>query len=356
MENNQTIPTIKMSDVLEELVHFFQFTLTKIRATLVLLMITTVIALAYYYMQKPAYQASTTFILEEKSSMGGGLSGLASQFGVDIGGGLSNSNLFAGDNILDIIRSRTIVEKVLLSKIDTSAGVNNNTLADVYIQYNKLHKKWSGIESLNNFSFAKTLTDPLSNRLRDSILFVIYNEVIKKNLTVDRLNKKGSIVIVTTNSGDEVFSKLLTERVVMETMKMYIEIKTSVATRNLARLQQRSDSLMQVLNAKSYKSASLQVLDANIAFKSSAVPVEVSQRDKSVTYALYTEVMKNLEASRMAMAGQTPIINILDSAKYPLEKVQKRLIVLLLIGWGFSIIVTLAWAFITYTSPKNSAK
>ena len=356
MENNQTIPTIKMSDVLEELVHFFQFTLTKIRATLVLLMITTVIALAYYYMQKPAYQASTTFILEEKSSMGGGLSGLASQFGVDIGGGLSNSNLFAGDNILDIIRSRTIVEKVLLSKVDTSAGVNNNTLADVYIQYNKLHKKWSGIESLNNFSFAKTLTDPLSNRLRDSILFVIYNEVIKKNLTVDRLNKKGSIVIVTTNSGDEVFSKLLTERVVMETMKMYIEIKTSVATRNVARLQQRSDSLMQVLNAKSYKSASLQVLDANIAFKSSVVPVEGSQRDKSVTYALYTEVMKNLEASRMAMAGQTPIINILDSAKYPLEKVQKRLIVLLLIGWGFSIIVTLAWAFITYASPKNSAK
>lgn len=356
MENNQTIPTIKMNDVLEEVIHFFQFTLTKLKATIALLIFTTLIALAYYYTHKPTYQASTTFILEEKSGMGGGLSGLASQFGVDIGGGLSNSNLFAGDNILDIIRSRTIVEKVLLSKIDSSTGTNNNTLADVYINFNQLHKKWSGIESLNNFSFAKTPVNPINKRLQDSILFVIYKDVIKKNLSVDRLNKKGSIVVVTTNSGDEVFSKLLTERLVMETMKMYIEIKTSVATRNVARLQQRSDSLMQVLNAKSYKSASLQVLDANIAFKSSAVPVEVSQRDKSVTYALYTEVMKNLEASRMAMAGQTPIINILDSAKYPLEKVEKRLVFLLLIGWGFSILVMLAWSFITYASPKNSAK
>lgn len=355
MENNQTIPTIKMNDVLEEVIHFVQFTLTKLRATLALLIITTLIALAYYYMQKPTFQASTTFIMEEKSSMGGGLSGLASQFGVDIGGGLSNSNLFAGDNILDIIRSRTIVEKVLLSKVDSSTGTNNNTLADVYINFNQLHKKWSGIASLNNFSFAKILANPVNNRLQDSILFVIYKDVIKKNLTVDRLNKKGSIVVVTTNSGDEVFSKLLTERLVMETMKMYIEIKTSVATRNVARLQQRSDSLMQVLNAKSYKSASLQVLDANIAFKSSAVPVEVSQRDKSVTYALYSEVMKNLEASRMAMASQTPIINILDTAKYPLEKVEKRLIVLLMVGWGFSMVVILAWAFITYASPKNSA-
>ena len=128
MENNQTIPTIKMNDVFEELVHFFQFALTKISATLVLLLITTLIALAYYFTQKPVYQASTTFILEEKSGMSGGLSGLASQFGVDIGGGLSNANLFAGDNVLDIIRSRTIVEKVLLSKVDTSTGANNNTL------------------------------------------------------------------------------------------------------------------------------------------------------------------------------------------------------------------------------------
>lgn len=356
MENNQSIPTIKMNDVLEEVIHFLRFTLSKIKVTVILAIVTTVIALLYYFMQKPVYQASTTFILEEKSSVGGGLSGLASQFGVDIGGGLGNANLFAGDNILDIIRSRTIVEKVLLSKVDNTAGSNNNTLADVYIKWNHLHKKWSDIESLKNFSFANQPTNPVSNRLSDSILYVIYKEVVKKNLTVDRLNKKGSIVVVTTNSGDEVFSKLLTERVVTETMKMYIEIKTSVATRNVERLQQRSDSLMQVLNAKSYKSASLQVLDANIAYKSSAVPVEVSQRDKSVTYALYTEVMKNLEASRMAMAGQTPIINILDTAKYPLEKVQKRLIVLLAIGWGFSLLVTLAWAFITYTSPKNSSR
>ncbi len=356
MENNQHIPTIKVSDVLDNIILFLKFTFTKIKFTLILLAATVCLAIAYYSLQKPAYLASTTFILEEKSSVGGGLSGLASQFGVDIGGGFGNSSLFSGDNILDIIRSRTIIEKVLLSKIDSTNGAQAETLADLYIQFNNLHKKWKDKDALSTLSFSNYVEKSSLCRLQDSILFNIFQSITKKNIVVDRLNKKGSIVLVTTTSANEVFSKLLTERVVLETMKMYIELKTSVAMRNVNRLQQRSDSLMQVLNAKSYKSASLQVLDANAAFKSSAVPVEVSQRDKSVTYALYTEVMKNLEASRMAMANQTPIINILDNAKYPLEKTQTKLINLLLFSFVFSVFVTFAWSFVTFPSNYNSSK
>jgi len=102
---------------------------------------------------------------------------------------------------------------------------------------------------------------------------------------------------------------------------------------------------MALLNEKSYKSASMQVLDANIAFKSTAVPVEVSQREKSVTYALYTEVVKNLEASRMALAGQTPVINVLDLSKFPLEDQSKALWLLLVMGAaaGFGIALIIAF-------------
>jgi hypothetical protein len=145
-----------------------------------------------------------------------------------------------------------------------------------------------------------------------------------------------------------VFSKLFTERLVLETIRMYVDIKTSVATRNISRLEKRSDSLMELLNAKSYKSAAMQVLDANAAYKTSAVPVEVSQRDKSVTYALYSEVMKNLEASRMGLAGQTPVINMLDQARYPLEDQQRALWLLLLIGAAGGFAIAFLISFYTY--------
>ena len=66
----------------------------------------------FYYRQKPKYRAVCTFILEEKSSGGGGLSGLASQFGLNIGS-LSGGSIFSGDNIINILKSKKVVEQVL---------------------------------------------------------------------------------------------------------------------------------------------------------------------------------------------------------------------------------------------------
>lgn len=337
-----------MNDLLNEISAFLRYLLGKTKLFAVCMVLGLLLAGAYALLQGPKFEGKASFILEEKSSMGGGLSGLASQFGFDIGGLTGSAGLFAGDNILDILKSRTIVEKVLLTKTDSSLGANSPTLADDFLIWSKLKKKWAGKEQLAAVSFAAYTPGKPLQRLQDSVLLVIHQRLIKKHLTVERLNKKGSIIEVTTQSPSESFSTLFTERLVLETMRMYVDLKTSVATRNIARMEQRSDSLMQLLNAKSYKSASLQVLDANAAYKAAAVPVEVTQRDKTVTYALYTEVMKNLEASRMALAGQTPVINLLDHAKSPLQDQQKAWWMLLLAGAAAGFGIALLAAFYTY--------
>lgn len=346
---NKPVSTLNIGDLINEVLRFFKSLMASWKQALLLVLLCSLIATAYYFFQKPKYEGSASFILEEKgSSVGGGLSGLASQFGVDIGSLSGSAGLFAGDNILDIMKSRTIIEKVLLSKVDSSNISNKNTLADLYLDWSKLKKKWSDEEDLSKLSFADINSGSANSRLKDSVLFLIYQKLIKKNITVERMNKKGSIIQVATTTPNEIFSKLFSERLVTETMKMYIDIKTSTATKNIQRLERRSDSLMEVLNSKSFKSASLQVLDANIAYKSAAVPIEVTQRDKTVTYALYSEVMKNLEASRMALAGQTPIINLLDNSKYPLEDQRQPLNILLLVGLAVGLVAFFVISFFTY--------
>jgi uncharacterized protein involved in exopolysaccharide biosynthesis len=343
------IPIIKMASVLDEVKAFVQYLFSQIKLFLVLIVAGLLLGLGYYFWQKPQYVGKASFILEEKSGgMGGGISGLASQFGFDIGSLTGSAGLFAGDNILDILKSRTIIEKVLLTKIDTTKGVNGKTLADLYLEWSKLKQKWSDDKQLSTLNFTGSIAGKPNTRLQDSVLLVIYQKLIKKNVSVERLNKKGSIIEVTASSQSETFSKLFTERLVFETIKMYVDLKTSVAAKNIIRLEKRSDSLMSLLNTKSYKSASLQILDANAAYKLAAVPVEVTQRDKSVTYALYSEVMKNLEASRMAIAAQTPVINLLDNAKYPLEDLRKEMLLLLLIGAAAGFGIAFLIAFYTY--------
>jgi len=344
MTNDPTIQTIKMSELINSSTQFIKSYFQQWKRILLLLIVGFILSIGYYFIQKPKYEAEATFVLEEKSQgLGGGLSGLASQFGIDIGSVAGSSGLFAGDNILDIIRSRKIIEKVLLTK-----ATNNSTLADLFKVAAGYDKKWESNNRLKDISFANYYTDSSNRRVQDSVPFIFYQKIINKHLSVDRLSKKGSIIQVITVSRSDIFSKLFTERVVAETMRMYVEIKTSVASKNIQRLEQRSDSLLSILNNKSYQSAAVQILDANVAFKASAVPVELSQREKSVTYALYTEVMKNLEAGRMALSNQTPVINLLDSPKYPLENNNYPLIVLIGIGLLSGIVVSLAIHFITY--------
>jgi hypothetical protein len=340
--NNQPT-TVALSHLLSEAKAMIIYWFGMRKLILIALFLVSGVVLLYSFLQKQQYEATTSFILEEKSATGGGgLSGLASQFGFDLGGLGAGGSIFSGDNILDILRSRHIVEKVLLSKIDSSKG--GQTLADLYIP--QLRKDIPTVD-YSNVVYPKPL-----NRLQDSVLYLIYDKIVSKNLVVDRVNKKGSIIKVTVVSESELFSKIFSDRLVFETIKLYVDQKTSVSNRNIARLEARADSLLRVLNNKSYQSASLQILDANTAFRSTAVPVELSQREKSISFALFSEVVKNLEASRMSLASQTPIINILDTAKYPLLNRKKSIWILLGAATAAVAFLSFVIAFFFYPSKK----
>jgi uncharacterized protein involved in exopolysaccharide biosynthesis len=355
MATKEQIKTVKLADVLDSIGRFLLYLVHNIKLVLLLVICTTALAIAYYFFQKPAYEGKVTFILEEKTpGMAGGLSGLASQIGIDIGSMGTSSGMFAGDNILDILKSRTIIEKVLLSKVDSSKGAAGSTMADLYLDLSHLKVKWQNkSDELANISYNKLADGMPHSLLQDSVLYVIYDKLYNKHITVERVNKKGSIIKISTVSTNPVFSKVFTERLLTETKKLYIDVKTSTTAANVERLQQRADSLMKALNAKSYQSATMQLVDANNAFKSAAVPAEVSQRDKMVAYAIYTEVMKNLEASRMALASQTPVIQLLDYSRYPLDDQKKSFPLLLTIGIMGGILLALVFAFFSYPSAAE---
>ena len=76
-----------------------------------------VLGLAYNWLVKPTYTARLTFVVEEAKQSGGGmLSALAGQFGVDIGGMSGTSGVLAGDNVQELLKSRSLIKKVLLGK------------------------------------------------------------------------------------------------------------------------------------------------------------------------------------------------------------------------------------------------
>lgn len=334
-----------LTDIMIRLKSFFGYLCRKWWLFVIACVAGSGIGTIYYFVQKPKYEAVCTFILEEKQSNMGGLSSIASQFGFDVGGMNGGGSLFAGDNILDILRSKKVVQQVLLSHTDRKES-ENNTLADLYLEFSGLKKKWQTFSPLANIRFSST--NASLSPVQDSVLNIIYDAVLKKSLVAERINKKGTIIKVQITATNDHFAKLMTERLVDEASKMYLNIKTGTAQASIGRMQRRSDSLLALLNNKSYVAAASQPLDANPGIKAAIVPTEIAMRDKTVIATLYTEVTKNLEASKLLLSQQTPVIQLLDRPGLSLYDNKKKLFFLVIIGGLVSVVACLAFLGVVY--------
>jgi uncharacterized protein involved in exopolysaccharide biosynthesis len=335
--------TFNLGETIDKLKLLLKFYLNNYKIILVSIFISLAFSSIYYIWEKPKFQADTTFVLMESGgSKGGSLASLTSQFGIDLGGLGGQSSIFSGDNIFDIFKSKTVVEKVLLTKYDST---KKTTLMDVYLQnlYKRRFLKFAEIKiPVNYYNYTLESTP---DRLKDSLLDVVYGLVINSNIKIDKLNKKGSIIKLTVDSKDEKFSKLLNERLIDEVKSLYFKIKNSNTQENINKLQRKADSLEYILNNKSIQTANAQVINVNPALRKAAVPSELKQKDLTIVMAIYGEVIKNLEFSRMTQAQQTPIFQVLDRPKFPLfnSKLQLRSLIFLgfIIGFFISTIICL---------------
>jgi len=115
----------------------------------------------------------------------------------------------------------------------------------------------------------------------------------------------------------------MAERIAEEAKKLYITVRTSTSQRNVDRLQAKADSLLNLLNGKSYELAETQILNANPTIKTLSLPSKFAARNELIISTLYTEIVKNLETAKTSLMLQTPAIQNLDSPRLPLENGKK---------------------------------
>ena len=125
------------------------------------------LGLSYSLFKKPIYNAELSFALEDEKGGGlGGAAGIASLVGLDIGG--SGGGAFAGDNLLELMKSRTMVQKALLKEIEVDG--KKQTLAELYIDFNQLRKQWEDKLDLKAIRFSKGANPDKFTRIQDSLL------------------------------------------------------------------------------------------------------------------------------------------------------------------------------------------
>lgn len=276
-------------------------------------------ALGFWYAttQKPTYTASLSFALEEEGAGASAAMGLASQLGLDIGGA-SSGGAFKGANVLEIFKSRLMIQKALLEPV--SLENNKQSLADLYIQANEWRKGWKEKKNLKNIQFPVHATD--LSRTQDSVLGLIHDVLLKKELTVGQKDKKNSVINVEIATKSEVFSKQFTETLAVIVSDFYVETKSKKAKQNLAILEHQRDSIRVALNSSltGVAVSNDEVFGLNPALNVRRVPGIKKEVDVQANSAILTELVKQTELARINLRKETPLIQVIDKPILPLKK------------------------------------
>lgn len=289
------------------------------RLLTVVIIIGALAGICFAWWKPVSYTSRITFVVEEAKGAGGGgslMSALAGQFGIDVGSLSGTSGVLAGDNVLELLKSHSLIKKTLLTPFDSA----NRSLADEYANVYGLTKKWE-----HSSKVGRVIHFPVGQRqlgrTEDSLMQRIVKRILEDELAIAKPDKKLGFFELSTSMRGERLSLLFSQRLLKTATDFYIETKTRRLAINVKRLQDKADSLLSTLNKKTYSAADANrlLLDINPAYANPEVSAEISSRDKLIQGTIYADIVKNLEISKTSLIQETPTVQVVDDPEVPLR-------------------------------------
>ena len=299
-------------------------------------------------LKRPVFVAASTFVIEDTEKMSGlgQFAGLASIVGLDLS--LSDAGgIFQGDNILELYKSNSMIEKTLLTEVDN--GGKKEVLVNRFIQFNNLREKWTDRPELKNLQYdpAKDSLDNSANsRLKDSVLATIVKVVADDYLKIEKPDKRLNIIKAEVRAPDEFFAKAFDDQIVKNVNDFYIQTKTIKAAQNVRLLQHKTDSIRMEMSGVRYKPDAKAANENRINLSGPLASIEQSQFSSQTNWAILSELVKNLELSKITLQKQMPLIQIIDRPKFPLENDSISPLVAAVVGFFSFGFLTVLWLWI----------
>jgi len=310
---------ISLRELVLKMGAWWHYILSKWKIIAIAVILGAIAGLVYSFIKKPSYKASMSFVLEEQKGGGGSLgsmSDLASLVGINLGGA-EGAGLFTGDNIMEFIKSKRIITKTLLTKVNIEG--KEQLLINRYVKANDLDKKWAKNPRLSGFHF---ISDTSSYFLQDSLLSAFQKAILKNNLVIRKPDKKLTIIQLDITSTDELFAKAFCEALIQNVTDFYVETRTKKSAENLAILTKQVDSVRHELNSAigGVAAATQANPNPNAAFQMLRVPSQRIQVDVQANTAILSELVKQQELAKLNLRNDKPLIQSLDVPTLPLEK------------------------------------
>jgi hypothetical protein len=309
MQNNDEI---SLKDLILKIKEIWKYLLSKWITIIIVGVLSASLGLVYSICKTPEYVAKLSFSVIEKGSSGGGLSALAGQFGFNVGS--SGAGVFSGNNMIELLQSRNLIERTLLSELNIDG--KRRRLIDYYRELNP-PEDWE--EPKETISFPLGLDRANFSRQQDSLLYVLGSAITSKKLSITKQKKDIDIIQIAFTNSDELFAKLFTETLIYIVSEFYIQTKTKNTKINLEMMEMRADSMRREYEKALEDQAKYSDQNMNPSKQIVRVEQQKIQTTIQLTGTTYAELTKNVEILKLDLVQQTPLVQVIDAPIMPLD-------------------------------------
>lgn len=326
-------------DIISIIKDWIKYFLSKVVYLGIMAFVGILIGYIYYKTTPAKYTAECTFILDESSRENTGNSSALAVLG--IGGNSNSEGLYSSSNLIWFYSSRLMLKRTLLTEVKRNS--KNILLIDWLLQNEELGDDLAELSKSGNIKFVswqQEQIDSLSipqNKVLENCIGYIRNNVLK----VAEAPKTENMITISVTSKDELFSKEFTNAIVKNVNDYYVDNKTKRNKEEVANLENKLKSISAKLGSSMFQAASNvdAIPNANPAQQILKVEPQRKGIDVQVNSVLYIELVKNLEAAKLSLIKQTPIIQIIDGPVLPLPISKWGLAKCILIGAGVMFIL-----------------
>jgi hypothetical protein len=278
------------------------------------------------------YPAGVTFMVNEEQGEDptGGVGALLKSF---TGAGAKESSSL--DKVLQLFKSRSIIEKSLFQKVDVDGNVDYvaNHMINIYgleklcSEYTSNTKWLDPIRNLKTHSFKSADKKTFTNE--EKLITIVLYEAISGNpsqgietMILPSIDDKSKIMSfgVTTRSQDLTIA--LTEGVFNSLSSFYIDQTVEKQTKIFNLVSAKKDSLAQILADADADLAKFEDSNRSLVWVSGELTKLKLQRKARIAEAMYASVAQQLEMADFALKRKLPYVRIIDMANKPLRPVK----------------------------------
>lgn len=325
---------ITLKELIEKIGEFWQETWKNKWWIILVAALVASIFLLRAWLTPSTYPATLTFMVNEEDGGGiGGVGAILGQFGFGGGGKAGSFNL---DKILELSKSRKIVQSTLFKKVTVDG--KEDFFANHIITLYKMHEKWEDdTTGLTGFYFTRGMVDSF-NRVEYNALKYVYEQV-RGGENVDGIlgssyNDDTGILSLNMNAYSEDLSIKFIDSLYRELSNFYITNTIEPQQKTVDNLVGKVDSLRKRLQSINYALADFEDRSYGIIDRKSDLEKTRLQIDQQVTATAYGEALKNLELVDFSLKNATPAFQLIDAPIPPIKPVGSSKLKAIIIG-GF---------------------